>query len=88
MNHQAGYLDVGDLVLYGKFKNALGRIIGFSTNDKGDPQVELQPVNKDGTDKKSQPKMVTMLKVRKVKKEAAMAVRVASRFLRKHHEAT
>jgi hypothetical protein len=77
---QAGYLNIGDMVLYGKFKNALGRIIGFSTNEKGDPTVEVQPMNSDGTEKKSKPKVLTMLKIRK--KKAAIAERVALRYLR------
>jgi len=87
---EAGYLDIGDLILYGKFKNALGRITGFGKNEKGDPTVIIQPVDKEGNPKKSQPKELVMLKVRKVepeagkKKEAAMpsiAERVAHRYL-------
>jgi hypothetical protein len=87
---KAGYLNVGDLILYGKFKNALGRITGFGKNEKGDPTVIIQPVDKEGNPKKSQPKELVMLKVRKVepeageKKEAAMASiadRVARRYL-------
>lgn len=84
---ESGYLDIGDLILYGKFKNALGRITGFGTNDKGDPTVTIQPVDKEGNPKKGQPKELVLLKVRKVeeKKEAlrypmSLAQNVVARF--------
>lgn len=80
-----GYLNIGDLILYGKFKNALGRITGFGKNDKGDPTVVIQPVDKEGAPKKGQPKELVMLKVRKVEpeKEANMNIieRVAKRYI-------
>jgi Cu/Ag efflux protein CusF len=82
MEHQAGYLNVGDLIYYGKFKNALARILSFGTNEKGDPTVEAQPVNKDGTDKKGQPKTLVLMKVRKVQ-AMTIADRVAARFMDK-----
>lgn len=69
----AGYLDIGDVIYYGKFKNALAKITGFGKNEKGDPTVIAQPMNKDGTPKKSKPKEMVLLKVRKYqppKKEA------------------
>jgi hypothetical protein len=69
----AGYLNIGDLILYGKFKNARGRITGFGKSEKGDPTILVQPVDKEGKPKKSQPKELVMLKIRKVvppKKEA------------------
>lgn len=65
----AGYLNIGDLILYGKFKNARGRITGFGKNEKGDPTVIIQPVDKDGNAKKGQPKELVMLKVRKIEPE-------------------
>lgn len=81
-----GYLNIGDLILYGKFKNARGRITGFGKNDKGDPTVLIQPVDKDGNAKKGQPKELVMLKVRKIqpsKKEACMSIeqRVVARYV-------
>ncbi len=66
---EAGYLDVGDYVLYGKFKNARGKVVGFGKNEKGDPTVEVIPVDKDWKPKKgAKPKSLTLLKIRKVKK--------------------
>jgi len=85
MAHQdrhGGYLNVGDIVLYGKFKNAKGKIIGFGTNEKGDPTIEVQPLDKDGQPKKGQTKTLTLLKVRKMTKEAS-AHQVVDIFLRK-----
>jgi len=74
------YLNVGDVVLYGKFKNAKGRIKSFGKNEKGDPTIEVQPVDADLKPKQGQPKTLTLLKVRKLTKEAAMAGNVAQRF--------
>jgi len=66
---EAGYLDVGDYVLYGKFKNARGKVVGFGKNEKGDPTVEVIPVDKEWKPKKgAKPKSLTLLKIRKVKK--------------------
>lgn len=64
-----GYLNIGDLVFYGKWKNAVGRITGFGENEKGDPTIILQPTDKDGNPKKGQPKELVMLKVRKYEPE-------------------
>jgi hypothetical protein len=77
------YLDVGDIVLYGKFKNAKGKILSFGKNEKGDPTIEVQPVDADLKPKKGQPKTLTLLKVRKLTKESAMELtrRVVARFI-------
>ncbi len=40
------FFNVGDLILYGKYKNKKGRIVQFSTNDKGQPIVEIEPIPK------------------------------------------
>lgn len=77
---RAGYLNIGDVVLYGKWKNALARILSFGVNEKGDPTIEAQPVDKDGADKKGKPKTLTLLKVRKVQ-ASPLAQRVATRYL-------
>lgn len=41
-----GPFDVGDEVLYGKYKNKVARIAGFGLNPKGQETVELEPVPK------------------------------------------
>lgn len=43
---QAAFLNVGDIILYGKYKNKKGRIVRFTTNEKGQPQVEIEPIPK------------------------------------------
>jgi hypothetical protein len=87
MMHQdssGSYLDIGDVVLYGKFKNALGRITAFGVNEKGDPTIDVQPVSKDGSDRPGGPKTLTLLKVRKVEKKAMTSARqIVARFLDK-----
>ena len=39
-------LDIGDPVLYGKYKNKKGVIVGFDKDDKGNPLVLVDPVPK------------------------------------------
>jgi hypothetical protein len=43
---QAGYLNVGDVVLYGKYKNHHGKIVAFSADKWGNPTIEVEPVPK------------------------------------------
>jgi hypothetical protein len=39
-------LNIGDPVLYGKYKNKAGVIVGFDKDDKGNPLVLVDPVPK------------------------------------------
>ncbi len=77
----SGYLNIGDPVFYGKWKNTEGRIIRFGKNEKGDPTIILQPIDKDGKPKKSKPKEPVMLKVRKVEPEKKKAWTESSKGL-------
>jgi hypothetical protein len=43
---KAGYMNVGDVVLYGKYKNHRGKIVGFGKDKWGNPTVEVEPVPK------------------------------------------
>ena len=40
------YFEVGDLILYGKYKNKKGVIRAFSHDAKGNPTVEIEPFPK------------------------------------------
>lgn len=82
------FFNVGDLILYGKYKNKKGRIIAFSTNDKGQPIVEIEPIPKG----RKKNKVMGLFKIWNVAvieqaaqaKEQAMSLtaqRVASRFI-------
>lgn len=42
----ASYFNVGDVILYGKYKNKKGRIVSFNTDPKGNPIVEIEPTPK------------------------------------------
>ncbi len=42
----ASYFEPGQTVLYGKYKNALGRIVRLFLDDKGHPAVEIEPIPK------------------------------------------
>jgi hypothetical protein len=41
-----GPFAVGDVVLFGKYKNKRGRVISFGTNHKGQSTVEIEPIPK------------------------------------------
>lgn len=42
----AAYLNRGDIVLYGKYKNHRGKIVGFGKDKWGNPTVEIEPIPK------------------------------------------
>ena len=42
----ASYFNVGDIILYGKYKNKKGKIVSFNTDPKGNPIVEIEPIPK------------------------------------------
>ncbi len=42
----ASYFEVGAVVLYGKYKNHRGRIVGFGQDKWGNPTVEIEPIPK------------------------------------------
>ena len=41
-----GYFNVGDLVLYGRWKNHRGKVIALSVDHWGNPTVEIEPIPK------------------------------------------
>ncbi len=76
----AAFFNVGDLITYGKYQNKKGRIIGFTTDEKGYPAVEIEPVPKDGKHNKT----LTLFKIRKVpleKQAMTPTRRVVARYL-------
>jgi hypothetical protein len=40
------YFNLGDVVLFGKWKNKQGRIVTFDKDKWGNPTVELEPIPK------------------------------------------
>lgn len=72
---KAAFFNVGDLILYGKYKNKKGRIVGFTTDEKGQPVVEIEPVPKG----QKQNKTLTLFKIRKAPAEKT-ASEVAARY--------
>jgi hypothetical protein len=73
----AAYFEVGDLILFGKYKNKKGRIVGFEMDEKGQPVVEIEPVPKG----QKQNKKLTLFKIRKAPSEGKTASQVALRYL-------
>ena len=43
---QASYFNVGDIILFGKWKNKKGRIVAFGQDLHGNPTVEIEPIPK------------------------------------------
>lgn len=46
MKRQSAFFNIGDPILFGKYKNKKGVISGFGLNDKGQPTVTIDPVPK------------------------------------------
>lgn len=46
MKRQAAFFNIGDPILWGKYKNKKGVITGFGLNEKGQPTVTIDPVPK------------------------------------------
>ena len=40
------YFQIGDDILYGKWKNKRGKIVGLSIDERGVPIVEIEPIPK------------------------------------------
>lgn len=40
----ASYFDIGDIVLYGRWKNHRGRILSFGKDKWGNPTVTIEPI--------------------------------------------
>lgn len=43
---QAGYFNIGDIVLMGKYKNKRGVVKSFGADKWGNPTVEVEPIPK------------------------------------------
>lgn len=67
------YFDIGDLIVYGKWKNLRGRIVAFGTNDKGFPAIEVEPIPKG----RKANKIIELFRIRK----AEPAERVAALYM-------
>lgn len=55
----SGYFNVGDPILYGKYKNKKGVIVRLFKDEKGNPAVEIEPVPKG----RKQNKVITLFKI-------------------------
>lgn len=67
------YFKVGDLILYGKYKNKKGRIVGMGADPKGNPTIEIEPIPKG----RKKNKVMGLYKIWK----DPLAERVASLYL-------
>lgn len=59
---RASYLNVGDYIWFGKYKNKLGKIVAFG-DDKGNPTITIRPIPKG----RKQDKTFSLFKVWRVK---------------------
>ena len=81
------FFNVGDLILYGKYKNKKGKIVRFLTNEKGQPLIEIEPIPK-GRKKNKIMGLFKIWNVAAIEKALAekppvdhLAARIAARFL-------
>lgn len=67
---QASYFDIGSIVLYGKYKNKRGKVVGFGKDKWGNPTIEVEPIPKG----RKQNKIIHLFKIwRADVKEKALA---------------
>lgn len=88
---EVGHFGVGDIVLYGKYKNHRGRIVKFDKDKWGNPTVEVEPIPKG----RKQNKVFGLFKIWRADlkenalaeqakaEQAKQAARVAARFMRR-----
>ena len=68
----AAYFEPGAIVLYGKYKNHVGKIVAFGKDQWGNPTVEIEPIPKG----RKQNKVMGLFKIwRKDVKDKALAER-------------
>lgn len=60
----SSFFNVGDVILFGKYKNKKGRILSFGQDAKGNPTVTLEPIPKG----RKQNKTMTLFKIWKMPK--------------------
>ena len=72
----ASYFNVGDMILYGRWKNKAGKIIALSVDAKGNPIVEIEPVPKG----RKKNVVMQLFKIWHVKPIEQMAIKVAKRY--------
>lgn len=41
-----GYIEVGDEILYGKWKNKRGRVVDYEVDERGVPVIIIEPIPK------------------------------------------
>jgi hypothetical protein len=42
----SAYFNLGDVVLYGRWKNHRGRVVSFGQDKHGNPTIEIEPIPK------------------------------------------
>lgn len=74
---QASLFNVGDIILFGKYKNKKGRIIEFGKDHKGNPTVTIEPIPKG----RKQNKTFGLYKIWHAPSEEAIIEKVAAAYL-------
>lgn len=80
---RASFFNVGDIILYGKYKNKKGRVVSFGADKHGNPTVEIEPIPKG----RKQNKVFGLYKIwhvpadPKVASEVLLVNNVVARFL-------
>lgn len=80
---KASFFNVGDVILFGKYKNKKARILSFGQDAKGNPTVTLEPIPKG----RKQNKTLTLFKIWKMpkpveeKQAMSMSRRIVARYV-------
>ena len=72
---KGSYFSVGDIILFSKYKNKKGLIVGFGVNERGEPTVEIEPIPKG----RKQNKVFGLFKLWHADETKRMMARVAAR---------
>lgn len=74
---QAALFNVGDIILFGKYKNKKGRILEFGSDHKGNPTVTIEPIPKG----RKQNKTFGLYKIWHAPEKDALTEKVAAAYL-------
>ena len=76
----ASYFEVGDVVLYGKYKNHKGKVVRVFKDDHGNPAIEVEPIPK-GRKKNREIGVLKVWHEDTTKRASTRTARVVLRFL-------
>jgi hypothetical protein len=80
---KAAFFNIGDIILYGKYKNKKGKVVSFGQDKHGNPTITIEPIPKG----RKQNKEMGLYKIwhapatEKEASEVLLVNRVVARFM-------